>query len=104
MKNRNTILIAILSALGSWTLCPMVQAIEPAAPATALPNGNTADGDGALLGVTGFYNSAFGFLSLLSNGSATFNTGVGAGTLLLNTAIENTGVGAGALFSNTTGA
>jgi hypothetical protein len=79
------------------------QAIEPSAPATALPNGDTADGDGALAGATGFYDSAFGFLSLLSNGSANFNTGVGAGTLLVNTAIENTAVGVGALLSNATG-
>jgi uncharacterized coiled-coil protein SlyX len=65
---------------------------------------NTADGDGALSGLTGgFYNSAFGFLSLLSNADASFNTGVGAGVLLLNTANENTAVGAGALLSNTTG-
>jgi hypothetical protein len=80
------------------------QAIEPTAPATALANGNTADGDSALVGVTGFYNSAFGFLSLLSNGAASFNTGVGAGTLLVNTANENTAVGTGTLFTNTTGA
>jgi hypothetical protein len=64
---------------------------------------NTADGAGALPGATGFYNSAFGFLSLLSNGGSSFNTGVGAGSLLLNTAIENSGVGAGALLSNSDG-
>jgi hypothetical protein len=42
-------------------------------------------------------------LSLLSNADANFNTGVGAGVLLVNTASENTGVGAGALFSNVDG-
>jgi hypothetical protein len=90
-------------ALGCFAL--RAQAIEPAAPATALPNFNTADGDSALAGLTtGFYNSAFGFLSLFSNGSASFNTGVGAGTLFLNTASEQTAVGTGTLFSNTTGA
>ena len=41
--------------------------------------------------------------SLLSNADTSFNTGVGAGTLLLNTADENTATGAGALLSNTTG-
>jgi len=82
----------------------MVQAVEPAAPDTGFPGGNTADGDGALAGLTGgFYNSAFGFLSLLSNADASFNTGVGAGALLLNTANNNTAVGAGTLISNTTG-
>ena len=50
-----------------------------------------------------YYNSAFGFLSLLSNADANFNTGVGAGVLLTNTASNNTAVGAGALFTNTTG-
>ena len=90
-------------ALGCFAL--RAQAIEPAAPAAALPNFNTADGDSALAGLTtGFYNSAFGFLSLFSNGSASFNTGVGAGTLFLNTASEQTAVGTGTLFSNTTGA
>jgi len=104
MTNRNRILIAVLCALGSFTLCPIVQAVEPAAPDTGFPGGNTADGDGALAGLTsGFYNSAFGFLALLSNADASFNTGVGAGVLLTNTASENTAVGAGALFSNTTG-
>src|SRR5207237_26639 len=49
-------------------------------------------------------NSASGFLSLLSNGSSNFNTGVGAVTLLLNTAVEETAVGVGTLLSNTIGA
>ena len=78
---------------------------------SALPNGNTADGDGALLSLTtGFYNSAFGFLAVLSNSTGNFNTGIGAGALLLNngdpTAGEGTGntaVGAGAAMNNTIG-
>jgi hypothetical protein len=107
MKNRNTtiILAIILSMVACFGLLPGAQAVEPAAPDTALAGGNTADGDGALSGLTGgFYNSAFGFLSLLSNADASFNTGVGAGTLLANTANENTATGAGALLSNTIGA
>jgi hypothetical protein len=93
-----------LSVLACFALCPIVRAVEPAAPDTGFPGGNTADGDGALAGLTGgFYNSAFGFLALLSNADASFNTGVGAGVLLNNTANNNTAVGAGALFSNTTG-
>ena len=84
---------------------PNAQAVGPEAPDTALAGGNTADGQLALGGLTtGLYNSAFGIYSLLSNGAANFNTGVGAGTLLANTADENTATGAGALFSNTTGA
>jgi len=94
----------ILLVIACVALSPGAQAVEPAAPNTGFPGGNTADGDGALAGLTGgFYNSAFGFLSLLSNADASFNTGVGAGTLLVNTANENTATGAGALLSNTIG-
>ena len=105
MKNRNTILVAILSALACFALLPKAQAANP--PNTPDPGplslSNTADGDLALVGVTGIYNSAFGFYALLSNGAANYNTGVGAGVLLSNTGDENTAVGAGALFSNTIG-
>jgi hypothetical protein len=100
---RGFLLIPLI--LVSFALCQQTQAApgpetpDPGSVATT----NTADGASALSGVTGFYNSAFGFLSLLSNGASSFNTGVGAGTLLLNTAIENTAVGVGTLLSNTTG-
>ena len=42
-------------------------------------------------------------MSLLSNTENHFNTAIGAGTLLANTADNNTATGAGALLSNTTG-
>ena len=104
MKSRKIIFTTVLSALVCFGLMPGAQAVEPAAPDTALPGGNTADGQSALGSLTtGQFNSAFGFLSLLSNGAASFNTGVGAGTLLFNTADQNTAVGAAGLFSNTTG-
>jgi Chaperone of endosialidase len=106
MKNRNTILITILSALACLAFLPETQAIEPAAtvPDPPLAGGNTADGQNALLSITtGLYNTAIGFDSLLSLTDTSFNTGVGAGTLLLNTGTENTAAGAGALLSNTTG-
>src|SRR5262245_52743889 len=93
-----------LFMLGCFAFSPQMQALSPP-PDGGYPNGNTAEGDSALSGLTsGFYNSAVGFLSLLSNGAASFNTGVGAGTLLLNTANEQTAFGAGVLLSNTTGA
>ena len=96
--------LLIILVIASFALSPGAQAVGPEAPDAALPNGNTAEGDGALSGLTGgFYNSAFGFLSLLSNADASFNTGAGAGTLLSNTADENTATGAGALLSNTIG-
>jgi hypothetical protein len=93
-------------ALGSLALLPNAQAVnQPNTPDPGpLPISNTADGQLALAGLAGgIYNSAFGIYACLSNGAASFNTGVGAGVLLANTASENTGVGAGVLFSNTTG-
>jgi hypothetical protein len=52
---------------------------------------------------TGVYNTAVGWLSLGSVTTGELNTGVGAGTLVFNTADGNTATGAGALFSNTSG-
>jgi len=98
MKNRNTLVIAILSVLACFALLPQTRADDP------VPPSNTADGQGALGSVTtGLYNSAFGFLSVLSLSDANFDTGVGAGALLVDNGGQNTAVGAGALFSTTTG-
>jgi hypothetical protein len=98
MKSRNTLLIAILSALACFAFLPGGRADDP------VTLSNTADWDLALGGLTtGIYNSAFGFYALLSNADANFNTGVGAGALLVNTASNNTTIGAAGLFSNTTG-
>jgi uncharacterized coiled-coil protein SlyX len=98
---RGLLLIPLI--LVCFALSPQMQALSPP-PDGGYPNGNTAEGDSALSGLTGgFYNSAVGFLSLLSNADASFNTGLGAGTLLVNTASENTATGAGALLSNTIG-
>jgi Chaperone of endosialidase len=94
----------VLSALVCFGLCQQVQSATDTPDPGPLTSSNTADGQSALGNLTtGLYNSAFGFLSLLSNADANFNTGVGAGVLLVNTASENTGVGAGALFSNVDG-
>jgi hypothetical protein len=101
MKNRNTRLIATLSALACFALCQQVQSAIQDDP---VPVSNTADGQGALASITtGLYNTAFGFLPLLSLTDANFDTGVGAGALLLDNGGTNTAVGAGALLSNTTG-
>jgi hypothetical protein len=94
----------VLSALVCFGLCQQVQSATDTPDPGPLTSSNTADGQSALGNLTtGLYNSAFGFLSLLSNADANFNTGVGAGVLLVNTASENTAVGAGALFSNVDG-
>src|SRR6266487_6937100 len=107
MKNRNVIYAAILSALVCLALVPKAQA----APDTALPGFNTADGDHALFSITsGVGNVAVGWYSLFSNTDGSFNTAVGAGTLLFNIGdqttfegVDNRAVGAAALLLNTTG-
>jgi hypothetical protein len=103
MKNRTTIFTAILLALGFLALQPVARAVIPA-PDGGYPGQNTAEGQSALLHLTGgTYNTALGWASLGFNVTGNNNTGVGAGTLLRNTADNNTAAGAGALLSNTTG-
>jgi hypothetical protein len=107
MRLQNVIHIPIMIVcLG---LMPKLQAVVPA-PDGGYPNGNTAEGQSALLSLTsGGFNTAAGFLSLSSNTTGSFNTGVGAGTLLANVGggnsegSQNTATGAGALLSNSTG-
>src|SRR5438876_7178446 len=105
MKIRKIIFTTALSALVCFGLCGQVQsATDTPDPGGSLPTSNTADGQGALGSLTtGLYNSAFGFLSVLSLSDANFDTGIGAGALLVDNGGENTAVGAGDLFSNTTG-
>ena len=80
-----------------------VEAVSPP-PDGGYPNGNTAEGQEALLSlVTGSFNTAVGWRSLESVTTGELNTGVGAGTLVFNTADGNTAIGAGALLSNTIG-
>jgi hypothetical protein len=94
--------VLTLIVVGGLVLCPMAQAIEPAAPDVDRGGANTSDGAGALGSLTsGTFNSAFGWDSLLVLSDASFDTGVGAGALLLDDGGTNTAVGAGALFSNT---
>jgi (2Fe-2S) ferredoxin len=104
MKVRKIIFTTALSALVCFGLCQQVQSATDTPDPGSLPSSNTADGQGALNSLTtGLYNSAFGFLSVLSLSDGNFDTGVGAGALLVDNAGENTAVGAGALFSNTGG-
>jgi trimeric autotransporter adhesin len=106
MKIRKIISMTALFTLVCFGLCQQAQsATDTPDPGGTLPTSNTADGQGALGSLTtGLYNSGFGFLSVLSLSDANFDTGVGAGALLLDNGGTNTAVGAGALLNNTSGA
>jgi hypothetical protein len=80
-----------------------INAVVPP-PDGGYPNGNTAEGQNALLNLTsGGFNTAVGWLSMRSDLTGSFNTAVGAGTLFRNNADENTAIGTGALLSNNAG-
>ncbi len=99
--------------LACFACLPGAQAVPdktPAAPETVLTGFNTADGDHALSLTTGVVNVANGWYSLFSNTDGSYNTVVGAGTLVFNIGdqgtfqgIQNTAIGAAALLFNTTG-
>src|ERR1041384_8781782 len=100
-KSQN--LIYTLIGIVGLGVFPRLQAVSPP-PDGGYPNGNTAEGQNALLNLTsGAYNTAVGYLALGLNTTGTFSTGIGAGALLQNTADQNTATGAGSLLSNTTG-
>src|SRR5436309_3608208 len=103
MKNRNTILLAVLPVLASLTLLPGARGVTPT-PDGCYPNFTTAEGCNALQSLTtGAGNTGLGWRALFTDSTGNFNTGVGAGALLLNNADSNTAVGAAALLLNTSG-
>src|SRR5947207_12604126 len=103
MKNRSTILLAILPVLACFTLLPGARAVNPA-PDGCYPNFTTAEGCDALNSLTtGAGNTALGWRSLFLNTDGSFNTGVGGGALALNNGSSNTAVGTATLLLNTTG-
>jgi len=82
---------------------PKAQAVVPP-PDGGYPGFNTAEGQNALFSLsTATGNVAVGWASLYSDAEGNFNTAIGTGALLFNTADRNTATGAGALLSNTTG-
>ena len=94
--------MTILPVLACFALLP-AQAVSPA-PDGCYPNFTTAEGCGALNSLTtGAANTALGWRSLFSTTDGGFNTGVGAGALVLNNGSSNTAVGAAALLLNSTG-
>ena len=102
MKNQTKMWMTILPVLACFALLP-AQAVSPA-PDGCYPNLTTAEGCGALNSLTtGAANTALGWRSLFSTTDGSFNTGVGAGALVLNNGSSNTAVGAAALLLNTAG-
>ena len=72
-------------ALLCFGLSPKADAVSPP-PDGAYPGFTTAEGQNALKNLTtGEGNTALGWFSLFSATTGSFNTGVGAGTLVLNT-------------------
>jgi Chaperone of endosialidase len=101
MKNRSTILMAILPVLACFAFLPGARAICNEGCGS---NFNTFEGDNALIAnTTGAGNTAFGWGSLSANTDGPFNTAVGGGALIFNTGDSNTAVGAAALLLNTVG-
>src|SRR5215467_10504194 len=99
--NTHSLILSLLVVY--FASLPGAQAVSPA-PDGCYPNFATAEGCNALQSLTtGLGNTGIGWYSLFANSTGSFNTGVGAGALDLNTADNNTAVGAGALLLNTTG-
>ena len=104
---RGFLLIPLILACFAFLPQMQAQTLPPetdgANPDGCYINFATAEGCGALNGnqpFTGVANTAIGWRSLFFSGSSDANTGVGAGTLALNTGAENTATGAGALLLN----
>ena len=93
-----------------FAIAALVRAVVPA-PDGSYPSFNTAEGQNALFNLTtGVGNTAVGWFSLWSDSDGSYNTALGAGTLLFNTGNQSTGdgkqntaVATAALFSDTVG-
>src|SRR5713101_7949314 len=101
---RGFLLIPLTLALAWFALSQTAQAVSPP-PDGGYPEGNTAEGDDALLNLTtGSGNTAIGFQALLRNTTGIDNTATGRGALFSNTTgYDNTAHGGSALQSNTSG-
>src|SRR6478672_5647955 len=100
-----TLLLSPL-VLVCFTLSQMAHAEPDVSPPPdgGYPGFTTAEGHQALQRLTsGIGNSAFGWRSLFSVTTGSYNTGLGGGTLALNIAEQNTATGVASLLLNTTG-
>src|SRR6476660_3195559 len=103
MKPQN--LAYILIGIACFGLLPQMQASPQVVPAPdgCYPGFTTAEGCLALRNLTtGAGNTGVGWRSLFSAGASNFSTGVGAGTLVLNTGGPNTAAGLAGRCLNTT--
>src|SRR5437773_9524313 len=97
------ILMTVIMFLSLAAVGQKAQGLVPA-PDGCYPNFTTAEGCDALNFLTaGAGNTGLGWRSLFANCTGNFNTGVGAGALVLNNADSNTAVGTAALLLNTSG-
>lgn len=89
MNNQNAIFNTILVVVGCFeALAPKVFGVVPP-PDGGYPGRNTAEKQNALFSLTsGTFKTAVGFLSLRSNTETSFNTAVGARTLLAKSQVE----------------
>jgi hypothetical protein len=102
MKTNTPFLILVSMLIGFAFLQSALAVVPP--PDGGYPGFNTAEGQNALKNLSsGVGNTATGWDSLFSATIANFNTAIGAGTLLFNTADSNTATGAAALLNNTSG-
>jgi hypothetical protein len=100
----------IALTITGFVFSPKAQAVVPP-PDGGYPAFNTAEGTNALKNLsTGVGNAAVGWFSLFSNTDGSFNTALGAGTLLFNIGnqgagegLKNTAVGTAALLFNAAG-
>ena len=88
-----------LFAFACFALAPQARAVCQDA---CLPNGNTVQGESALIAnTTGSNNTATGFQALGFNITGSNNAGYGFGALLSNFGSNNTATGSRALYNNT---
>jgi hypothetical protein len=81
---KTVIRLALFVVALLWVVdLPKIQAVNPP-PDGGYPGFNTAEGSSALKNLTnGVANAALGWYSLFSDTAGSYNTAVGAGTLLL---------------------
>jgi hypothetical protein len=83
-------LSSIVLVLVRFVIAPLVRAVVPA-PDGGYPGFNMAEGQNALFNLTAGRNTGLGWYSLWSDTDGSYNTAVGAGTLLFNVGNQSTG-------------